>query len=283
MRIIDGHVHLIDPRRPEGVPFPKQTDALHRPTLPYHLRALGGHYGVCGAVAVEWSDRLEDNRWLLELAEADPFVVGVVGNLEAGRPGFATRLASFAKRPRFRGIRTGTPWSPLDLTSPQFMADMHALADAGLSMDAVTVGGGGPALLKDVITLNDAVPALRIVIDHLPFQAPGEALVRAELDKLLGEVASRPQIYATASNIIPRTGPIPPSPAAYWPILDRLVELFGPERLFYGSNWPVCTRVGPYELALEVVLDYFTHKRADLSEAFFVKNVRAAYGITTVG
>lgn len=227
---------------------------------------------------VEWSDRFEDNRWLLELAEVDPFVVGVVGNLEPGRPGFASRLASFAGRPRFRGIRAGTPWSPLDLSSKQFMDDMQALAEAGLSLDVVTVGGGGPALLDAVVVLNDAIPALRIVIDHLPFQTD-DPVARAEYEKKLSDVARRPQVYAKASNLIPRSGPIPQHPSAYWPALDRLVELFGPARLFYGSNWPVCTRTAPYELAMEVVLDYFTHKRPDLSASFFVENVLAAYRV----
>lgn len=277
--ILDAHVHLIDPARPQGVPFPDKADPLYRPTLPHHLRAIAGPLGVGGAIAIEWSTWTEDNQWLLDLADADPYVAGVVGNLGAGTTGFGARLERFARHPRFVGIRAGTPWCPLDLANPQFIADMELLAGTGRALDAVTVGGGGAALLRAVAALAGSVPGLRIIVDHLPFTVPADPAVQAENERALRVVAELPQVYAKLSNVLPRSGPIPEDPDAYAPIVDRLLTLFGPDRLMYASNWPVSTRVAPYDRALKVLGDYFARGRPDLGGKFFSANAQAAYRI----
>src|SRR3954447_11333599 len=80
--IIDTHIHLFDPTRPQGVPWPAKDNAkLYRPALPDRYRKLTAPFGVTAAVAVEASPWLEDNQWLLDTAARDHIIVGVVGNL----------------------------------------------------------------------------------------------------------------------------------------------------------------------------------------------------------
>jgi L-fuconolactonase len=243
--------------------------------LPPQLRSVAGPLGVRGAIAIESSERFDDNQWLLDLAATDPFVLGVVGNLHAGKPGFARRLADASRDARFLGIRVGTPWCPLQLANKRQIADLEILAQANLTLDVVTVGGGGVPLLADVLALTARIPALRIVIDHLPFGVASEQ--RADYAYALGELSGRSNVFAKISNVLPRSGPIPADPAAYRPMLDELLETFGPARVLYASNWPVSTRVAPYERALAIVRAYFTERGPQDAERFFTTNVRAAY------
>src|SRR5260370_38125689 len=75
-RIIDTHIHLYDPTRPQGVPWPPKSDALlYRPTLPADFKAASQSLGVTGAVVIESNALLEDNQWVLDLAADNPLIV----------------------------------------------------------------------------------------------------------------------------------------------------------------------------------------------------------------
>ena len=102
--VIDAHTHFYDPRRPQGVPWPAKNDAvLYKTTLPADLKRVAPR--VTGTVVVEASAWLEDNQWILDLAEREPLIVGFVGHLDPGTPGFADHVRRFSRHRLFRGIR----------------------------------------------------------------------------------------------------------------------------------------------------------------------------------
>ena len=106
--IIDTHTHFYDPSRPEGVPWPGQdNELLYRTVLPEHYRQIAEPEGVTGTIVVEASAWLEDNQWILGLAEEDPFILGLVGHIDPGRQDFEANLKRFSDHPRFCGIRCG--------------------------------------------------------------------------------------------------------------------------------------------------------------------------------
>src|ERR1039457_6908226 len=97
--IIDSHIHLFDPRRPQGIPWPekdnKDDKVLYRPALPERFRRLTKGYGIVGAIEMECSPWLEDNQWVLDIAAKDALIVGTVGDLEPGKPDFRQHLERF--------------------------------------------------------------------------------------------------------------------------------------------------------------------------------------------
>lgn len=259
--LIDTHVHFYDPARPQGVPWPTKDDTLlYRTVLPDSFRTLTGPLGVTGVIVIEASPLLEDNQWVLDLARRTPLIAGTVGNLPCGTPEFRKHLDRFQKNRLFRGIRLGSGKISQGLTQPPFMNDLRQLAAAGLELDAI----GGIPMLTNLLKVSDAIPELRIVIDHLPFDWGGSP--RPAL-RLLGQ---RPHVYAKVSNVHPGSG----STAA----LDELWDSFGPDHLVYGSNWPVSDRVAPYDRVLRVVREYIAAKGAAAAAKFFWKNSKAAYG-----
>ncbi len=279
--IIDSHIHLYDPARPQGVPWPGKDNAtLYQPALPGRYRKIAGPLGVTGAIAVECSPWLEDNQWVLDTAAGDTMIVGVVGNLEPGQPDFRRQLERFRRNPLFRGIRYGNLWGRnlgAELSKPEFVSDLRALAEAGLELDTANPN---PALIAAAVRVSDLVPRLRIVIDHLPQASPpaGQA-AREEYQGNLRELGRRPQVYVKVSEVLRRVdGKVPYNLDFYRSTLDQLWDIFGQDRLLFGSDWPNSDQWAPYPAVLSVVREYFTGKGRAVAEKFFWKNSVAAYG-----
>ena len=278
--IIDTHIHLFDPRRPQGVPWPDKTDAiLYRPALPDRYRKVTKGLGVVGAIEVEASPWLEDNQWVLDIAAQDTIILGTVGDLEPGKADFRKNLERFHRNPLFRGIRYGNLWNRdfrEQLSRSEFIADLKVLAEAGLELDSANPD---PALIEDLVRLTDRVPSLRVVVDHLPqLEPPAESQARSAYESNLRELGRRPQVYVKVSEVLRRVGGrVPTGLNLYRPRLDEIWEIFGEDRLLYGSDWPNSDLWGTYPQVLSVVRDYFASKGSAVMEKFFWKNSVAAY------
>jgi L-fucono-1,5-lactonase len=276
--IVDTHTHFYDPTRPQGVPWPPQSDKLlYRRVLPEHLAAVTKGLGVTGTVVVEASPRVEDNQWLLDLAARQPLILGVVGKLQPGTDDFRRHLTRFAKNARFRGIRVGADDVSKGLSSPRVLDDLKRLAGEDLELDVI----GGPAMLSDVARLADKLPDMRIVINHVAGIPIDGKAVKPDLRAGLRAAAGHRNVYCKVSGLVEATGrddgKAPADVRFYRRLLDVLWELFGEDRLIYGSNWPVSERFAPYPVVLGVVREYFSAKGQAESDKFFRKNALAAY------
>jgi len=274
--IIDTHIHLFDISRPGGVPWPsKDNTVLYKPALPEIYRSIAGPLGIRGAIEVEASPLVEDNQWVLDVAAKDTILVGIVGNLEPGKPEFAKQLERFHRNPLFLGIRYGNLWGR-DFTAesarPEFIAGLKLLAAAGLSLDTANPN---PALIDTVVRITDKVPGLRVIIDHLPqLNPPSDPAYQANLHAL----GQHPQVYVKISEVLRRVdGRIPQDVNFYRPRLDELFGIFGEDRVLYGSDWPNSNQWEPYHVELELVREYFNGKGRAIAEKYFWRNSQAAY------
>jgi predicted TIM-barrel fold metal-dependent hydrolase len=278
--IIDTHIHLFDPGRPQGVPWPdKNNQLLYRAALPDRYRQVTQGLGIVGAIEVECSPWLEDNQWVLDIAAKDSIVVGTIGDLEPGGPKFRDNLERFHRNPLFRGIRYGNLWGRdlgAELAKTEFISDLKVLASADLVLDTANPT---PALIADVVRLTDQVPNLRVIVDHLPqMDLPADATARRACQANLRELGKRPRIYVKISEVLRRDrGKVPDHLDFYRDRLDELWDIFGQDRLLYGSDWPNGDQWGTYPLVLKIVREYFTVKGTAVAEKYFWKNSLAAY------
>jgi L-fucono-1,5-lactonase len=278
--IVDTHIHLFDPRRPQGVPYSGPRGAGSgppQPALPPRYRRLARPLGIVGAIKIEASPWVEDNLWVLEVAERDTIVVGVVGNLEPDKPDFAEMFARYHKNPLFRGIRYGNLWGR-DITTqagnPAFIDGIKLLAQADLVLDTANPRVD---LLEAVVKITDKVPDLRVVLDHLPSLDPTPDTQQA-YDAVLQEIQQRPRIYVKLSAVIHRVnGQVTTELEPYRDRLDRLVGLFGEDRILFGSDWPNSDGVAPIDKVVGVVRQYFMTAPRAVAEKYFWKNSIAAY------
>jgi L-fuconolactonase len=278
--IIDTHIHLFDPDRPQGAPYSGPTPAPgSRPIAAYpeRYRKLAVPLGVVGAIKVEASPWIEDNLWVLEVAQRDPIIVGVIGNLEPEKPEFPEYLERYHKNALFRGIRYGNLWGrdiAKQSTNPAFIGGLKRLAEADLVLD--TANPRVP-LLEAILRISDAVPSLRIVLDHLPALDPAEA-DRAAYDAALREIGQRPQIFVKLSEIIHRVnGQVSTELSAYRARLDMLLGVFGEDRVLFGSDWPNSDGVAPIEKVFGIAKEYFLTQPRPISEKYFWRNSVTAY------
>ena len=173
------------------------------PAYPDRYRKLAAPLGSLGAIKVEASPWVEDNLWVLDVAQRDTIIVGVIGNLEPDKPEFKEYFDRYRKHPLFRGIRYGNLWGRdigKQAENPAFIDGLKLLADADLVLD--TANPRMP-LLDAMVKISDKVPTLRIVLDHLPNFEPA-ADERPAYDAVLKEFAKRPQIYVKLSAILRR-------------------------------------------------------------------------------
>lgn len=269
---IDTHTHFYDPTRPEGVPWPpKDSPLLYVPRYPKDFRAQAGPHNVVGTVVVEASDWVEDNAWILELAETNDDIVGLIGNLEPGKPEFAGNLKRFSGNPLFLGLRLRGAVNNR-LGEDAVLSDIKRLADRDQTLDI----HGGSRMLGPTSMIAGKFPSLRIVVNHLPF-SDWDGNV-SEMKRALSELTRHPNVYMKVSAVVRRLkGEVVVDPEFYRPGLDALYDLFGPDRLVYGSNWPVSDRIAPYTNVRGVMNDYFAIKSRNDAEKYFWRNSLVAY------
>ena len=274
--IIDCHTHFYDPTRPQGVPWPGKGTPLYRRVLPADLRGLPKFRPVTGTVIVEASSWLEDNQWLLDLAQEDPFVVGVVGSLAPGRPEFGGGVKRFALHPLFRGIRISSKLLGTLLEEGQ-LADLRLLAELDLALDV----NGGPEALPLVARAGSLVPQLRLVVNHIGNVEVGAVDPPREWQEGVQLAAARANVFCKVSALVEgasRGGrKAPADPFFYKPYIDVVWNAFGEERVIYGSNWPVCESAADYTTLQRISLEYAASQGEVALRRFCSLNAKRAY------
>ena len=276
--IIDCHIHLFDQTRPQGAPY-SGGGPNGEPALPGRYHRLASPLGIVGAVEIEASPWIEDNLWVLEVEERDPIMVGAIGNLQPEKPEFREYLDRYHKNRLFLGIRYGNLWGYSlvnQVNNPTFVEGLKLLQQADLTLDTANPR---PDLLDAVMRVNDRVPALRIVVDHLPSMLWRlDAAGRAGVEAAMRELAQRPSVYIKVSEVMRMVDGKPSTdPALYKPLLDHLFDTFGEDKLIFGSDWPNAQAVDNLPVIVKIVRDYFAAKGRAAAEKYFWKNSVAAY------
>jgi predicted TIM-barrel fold metal-dependent hydrolase len=278
--VIDTHIHLFDPTRPGGVPWPEKSDAkLYRPALPQRYARLAEPHGVVGAIAVECSPWLIDNFWLHDVVESNLLILGFIGNLDPASPDFPATLDRLHRSPLFLGIRYGNLWNrnPFEAAhTPQFIAGIKLLAEAGLVLDTANPNA---ELLSAMLEISNRVPGLRIVIDHLPHaDPPADGQARASYDSTLRELAQHPHIFVKGSEILRLfDGRVSFDLSRYKENLDQLWSLFGEDRMLFGSDWPNSDTLADYDETFAIAQTYIATRSTKAQQNFFWKNSTSAY------
>lgn len=279
--MIDTHIHLYDSSRKEGIPWPPKDDkVLYKPHLPAEFHQVSKPSGLTGVIVVEASDRLEDNRWVLDLVKGDDYFIGLVGNVDPYAPDFVAQLKKLKKDPRFVGIRArnGGDKKAIDYSDKQFIASLGELAKLDLTVDLL-VNGGGIKAVKDIDQLARKLPQLNIVIDHvIGYNFDGKNPPK-EWVAAVEKLAENKNVWCKISGLYQRSipQPAPRKIAHYRSVLDVLWKNLGRERLIYGSNWPCTKNSGDYTSYVKLVNEYFSAKGQEACERYFWKNADEAY------
>ena len=283
--IIDAHIHLFDNTRPLGAGYmgSQAYRALSKPSLPSMYSALARPVGVVGAIVVESSFFIDDNLWYLETCRADPFMVGVSGNLNPSIPDFGQYVTHFHKDPLFRAIRASRFYnadSHADngkvTLDPVQVANLKLLAQADLALDTANPSMN---LMTANVMLAEAIPELRIIMDHLPSFDPTPDNQQA-YESVVKEMAARPNIFVKLSEVYhPRLsdGVIVKDYEPLRARVEYLYDAFGEDRVMFGSDYPNSYGVATIPEEVGIMKRFFATKSRAAAEKYFWKNSARIY------
>jgi L-fuconolactonase len=270
---LDAHQHFWSydaaqyPWIPPGSP-------LHRSWLPDDLAALQRPLGFDGSIAVQARQVVEESDWLLGLAGRHAHVQGVVGWVDLRSDRVEADLERLARHPKFVGVRHVVQEEPDDdfMLGREFQRGISKLAAYGLTYDILIY----PKQLPAAIRLVENFPEQPFVLDHIakPFIKAGTLEPWATQ---LRRLAKLPNVHCKVSGMLTEADHQAWHAEQFRPYLDTVFEAFGPARLMYGSDWPVCLFAGSYEQAYRLVDDYARGVTAAERAGLFGGNAAAFY------
>ena len=241
--IIDAHQHFWDPARGDyGWLTPDLP--IHRVYGPEEMRPLLQKAGVDGTILVQAAPTMAETDYMLAIARRAPFVLGVVGWIDLAAADAPDQVRARAREPLFAGVRPMLQdiAEPDWILRPELAPALAAIAAQGLVFDALILSHQ----IGVITELAERHPELSIVLDHGAKprlgNAPAIALWRNEMQKL----AARPNVCCKLSGLLTE---LPPDAGQndVKHAIDVLLDLFGPRRLLWGSDWPVLTLAGGYQ------------------------------------
>jgi L-fuconolactonase len=229
-----------------------EVEILYRDYLPSQLQPILSANGVDQTVLVQASNSVEESRWLLSLADQNLFITGVVGWVDLLDPGVTNQIEELSAHPKFKGVRHLVESEPADdwLTQPVVLKGLRQLAEHNLSYDLLV----HTRHLPHVRTVAEHCPDLRLVIDHMakPPIARGEF---KEWSEQLGPLASFKNVHCKLSGLVTQANWTAWQTDDLRPYVNYALQVFGPERMMFGSDHPVCLLAASYERVLETFLE----------------------------
>jgi len=276
MKILDAHQHFWRYKPEQDSWITAEMSVLRRDYLPADLAPELKRNGVSACISVQAAQSECETEFLLEQAAANDFVAGVVGWADLCAPDIEQKLAGWADRDQlcgFRHIVQGE--SDVNfLLRKDFQRGIDTLTLRGLTYDILVF----PHQLGAVLEFVRRHPEQPFVIDHLakPYIADGfidgwEVLMRA-----IGECEN---VYCKISGMVTEAQWENWRYGDFEPYLGVVLESFGPKRLMFGSDWPVCRLAATYEEVLRIAKDFAAQLGPDEQKDFFYRNAATFYGI----
>jgi L-fuconolactonase len=275
---VDAHHHVWD-LTVRDQPWTTELPLLRRSFGFAELRPNLQTHDVDGTVLVQTITVEEETPELLDLAAREPMVLGVVGWTCLTAPGVAERLAELLAVPggrRLVGIRHQVQEEPDPrwLCRPDVRRGLAAVADVGLAYELLITPGQFNAAIETVADL----PQLHFVLDHA-----GKPRIRdRELEPwrdLIGQLARHPNVTCKLSGLVTEADPAAWTVDDLRPYADGLLGAFGPQRLMFGSDWPVCVLAANYDQVIDAAEKLTAGLSGAERAAVFGGTAARAYGL----
>ncbi len=275
---IDAHQHFWRPQRGDYHWMPKDNETLHRAYAPGDLSGTLSELKIDGTVLVQAAATLHETEYMLGLADATPWVKGVVGWVDFENPDDLSHLKRLAAHPKFLGVRPmiqdipDVNWMLRDDVQWAF----NAVCDLGLTFDAL----GFPQHQANFLTIAQRYSELRLVYDHC--MKPQIRDQRAGKDAF-GEWAAGISHLANETHGFCKLSGLVTEADDGWgaedikPFAQHVLEAFGPDRVMWGSDWPVCRLQTEYSDWHDLALSFCSELSADDQEKVFGGTARHFY------
>ena len=272
--IVDAHQHFwhYNPREYDWID--DRMEVLRRDFMPGDLAPHMEQAGVDATIAVQTRQTAGETDWLLRLADAHPFIAGVVGWVDLRADDVEASLEQLQNQPRLAGVRHIVQSEPDDrfLLDPAFGRGVAALGQAGLPYDILIY----PRHLPVAAEFVSRFPSQTFVLDHLAKpEIRGGSIDEWARD--IRRIATAPNVWCKLSGLVTEADWETWTPRQVHPYLDVAFECFGAGRLIAGSDWPVCTLAADYSRTMALVRDYLGSFTSAERELVLGRNAETVY------
>ncbi|WKL58902.1 amidohydrolase family protein [Asticcacaulis sp. ZE23SCel15] len=278
--VIDAHHHLWQIGH-NGHEWPTpDLVPIYRDFGPQDLRSEAVGVSLSGTIVVQSQAHDADTDWLLEVAANDNLILGVVGWVDLSAPDAADRIAHLAQQLKFKGVRPMLQSLADDdwINQPVVAPALEALTQHDLSFDALIFTRHLPAIDR----LAKTYPGLRIVIDHGAKPPIAHRHSHPEETRhwraQITAIARNPNVHAKLSGLVTEMMPGQPIDDL-WPYTDHLLEQFGPDRILWGSDWPVVNLCQSYRSWFDQVHHHLRAMPPHSTDKIFSTNAKTFYKI----
>ncbi|RZK61656.1 MAG: amidohydrolase [Hymenobacter sp.] len=275
---IDAHQHFWHYEARRDAWITPDMAAIRRDFGPADLQPLLARHGFAGCVAVQASQTEAETDTLLAHAAAHPFIRGVVGWVDLQAPAVAERLAhyrQFGVLKGFRHVLQGEADRALMLT-PAFRRGLAALGPLGFTYDLLIL----PDQLGYARQLAADFPNQPFLLDHLA-KPPIRSRAVADWAAGVRALAAQGNTWCKVSGLVTEAAWDTWQCADFRPYLDVVFEAFGPGRVVFGSDWPVCNVAGGYAAVVDLARHYLAAFSATEQAQFWGGNAAAFYSLTS--
>lgn len=273
--MIDSHHHFWRYTPEEFGWIDDSMASIRRDFLPPDLEEAILGTGIDGVISVQARTTLEETHWLLSLAARHDLIKAVVGWAPLASPGLGDILETLTASPKLRGLREVCQGQPRGfLLRPDFLDGVGELSRHGLVYDLLIYS----SQLEEAIEFVDRFPSQVFVLDHIAKPRIAESLTEPWA-RLIAELAKRPHVYCKLSGMVTEAD-------ASWskeklrPYFETVLEAFGPSRLMYGSDWPVCLTRCSYEHWHATVTSLLSALSPDEKADIFGRTAARAYALS---
>ncbi len=259
MEKIDAHQHYWHPMRGDYDWMPMDNATLARPYHPADLAALLDRHNISRTVLVQAAATVMETEYMLGIADATPSVAAVVGWIDFEKPDDREHLERLARHPKFAGVRPMIQEIPDDdwMMREDVQWAYRALIDLDLTFDAL----GFPRHFQNFHTILTRYPELRVVVDHCmkPQIRNHSEENFAHWAAGMKRIAEYTPACCKLSGIVTESDGW--SVEKLKPYADHVLEVFGADRVMWGSDWPVCQIEASYDdwrVASEALTEHLT-------------------------
>jgi L-fucono-1,5-lactonase len=273
---IDSHQHFwkYDPARDGWIN--DEMFLLRRDFLPEDLERETDSNGVDGSIAVQADQSEDETLFHLRLAENNKRIAGVVGWVDLCSPWIRERLQFFSQFEKLCGFRHIAQSEPDErfLLRSEFLRGIAALHEFGFTYDILIY----PKQLPAAIELASRFPEQPFVVDHLA-KPEIKAGRREPWARHIRNIAQNANVYCKLSGLVTEADWHEWKSEDFRPYLDAVFEAFGPDRLMFGSDWPVCLLAASYRQVKQIIEDYVQAQEPAHKENIFGGNAIRFYGL----
>ena len=273
--IIDSHQHFWNYNEKRDTWINESMEILKKDFLPHDLEPILKQNKIDGCIAVQADQSEEETEFLLKCASENKFIKGVVGWVDLCSENLESRLSYFSNNPIFKGVRHIVQAENSNyLRKKDVEKGIGKLSKFNLTFDLLIT----TEQIKSAISLVEKLPNQKFILDHIAKPKISEPIENDWLSGII-KLSEKKNVWCKLSGLVTETNGYNFEESDFNPFIKVIFENFGPDRILFGSDWPVCLLASNYKYVLGIINNYFKDYDPGVKKKILGGNAKIFYNL----